>query len=65
MLTCCEQTIRKLCEDVGAELAEVNGQHNHGHLLVTWPPKVAVSALPKLAQRSLGLAATAGNPPAG
>ena len=45
MLTCCEQAMRKACEDFGAELAEFNGEDNHVHLLVTYPPKVAVSAL--------------------
>ena len=45
MLTCCEETIRKVCADFGAELAEFNGEDNHVHLLVTYPPKVAISAL--------------------
>jgi putative transposase len=45
MLACCEQAMRKVCEDFGAELAEFNGQDNHVHLLVTYPPKVAISAL--------------------
>jgi putative transposase len=44
MLTCCEQAMRKVCEDFGAELAEFNGEDHHVHLLVTYPPKVMVSA---------------------
>jgi putative transposase len=45
MLRCCEQIMRSVCEDFGAELAEFNGQDNHVHLLVTYPPKIAISAL--------------------
>jgi putative transposase len=45
MLTCCEQAMRKVCADFGAELAEFTGEDNHVHLLVTYPPKVAISAL--------------------
>ena len=35
----------KVCQDFGAVLAECNGEHDHVHLLVEYPPKVAVSAL--------------------
>jgi putative transposase len=45
MLRCCEDAMRAVCADFGAELAEFNGQDNHVHLLVTYPPKVAISAL--------------------
>jgi putative transposase len=45
MLTWCEQPTRTICDDLGAELAGVNCQTNHVHPLVTYPPKVAVSAL--------------------
>jgi putative transposase len=45
MLTSCEETMRKVCADFGAQLAEFNGDDNHVHLLVTYPPKVAISAL--------------------
>ena len=37
--------MRQVCSDFGAELAEFNGEDNHVHLLVTYPPKAAVSAL--------------------
>jgi putative transposase len=34
-----------VCCDFQAELVEVDGEHDHVHLLVQYPPKVAVSAL--------------------
>ena len=34
-----------MCDDFGAELREFNGEEDHVHLLVGYPPKVAVSAL--------------------
>jgi len=37
--------MRKVCADFGAELREFNGEGDHVHLLVQYPPKVAVSAL--------------------
>jgi putative transposase len=33
------------CADFGAELVELDGEEDHVHLLVNYPPKVAVSAL--------------------
>jgi putative transposase len=45
MLRCCEAAMRKVCGDFGAELREFNGEDDHVHLLVEYPPKVAVSAL--------------------
>jgi putative transposase len=45
MLTRCQQIMAKVCADFGAELTEFNGEHDHVHLLVHYPPKVAVSAL--------------------
>lgn len=45
MLTACENTMRKVCEDFEAELKEFNGETDHVHLLVQYPPKVAVSTL--------------------
>ncbi|MER5225560.1 IS200/IS605 family transposase [Streptomyces flaveus] len=45
MLTRCEEVMRKVCEDFGAELKEFNGERDHVHLLVHYPPKVAVSKL--------------------
>ena len=35
----------KICEDFGATLEEINGEQDHVHLLVTYPPKVSVSSL--------------------
>ncbi|MFD4968867.1 IS200/IS605 family transposase [Streptomyces sp. NPDC058424] len=45
MLSVCEDTMRKVCEDFGAELKDFNGEDDHVHLLVHYPPKVAVSKL--------------------
>ncbi|MFC9161015.1 IS200/IS605 family transposase [Streptomyces fungicidicus] len=45
MLTRCEGIMRKVCEDFEAELKEFNGGRDHVHLLVHYPPKVAVSKL--------------------
>ena len=36
---------RVVCERAGAELVEVNGESDHIHLLVTYPPHVTLSAL--------------------
>lgn len=35
----------RVCVDFEAELAEFNGEHDHVHLLVNYPPKVSVSHL--------------------
>jgi len=45
MLRSCEDAMRKVCGDFGAQLREFNGEGDHVHLLVGYPPKVAVSAL--------------------
>ena len=45
MLGFCERVMRKVCDDFGAVLREFNGEHDHVHLLVEYPPKVSVSAL--------------------
>jgi putative transposase len=45
MLRTCEEAMRKVCEDFGAELKEFNGETDHVHLLVHYPPKVALSNL--------------------
>ncbi|MEV5093173.1 IS200/IS605 family transposase [Streptomyces griseoincarnatus] len=44
-LTRCEEIMRAVCEDFEPELVEFNGGNNHVHLLVNFPPKVAVSKL--------------------
>ena len=35
----------RVCEAAGAELSEFNGESDHVHLLVNFPPKVALSVL--------------------
>lgn len=40
-----EQIMRDVCTDFEAELVEFNGEHNHVHLLVNYPPKVTVTRL--------------------
>ncbi|MFG1899121.1 IS200/IS605 family transposase [Micromonospora carbonacea] len=40
-----EQIMRDVCADFEAELVEFNGEDNHVHLLVNYPPKVAVVRL--------------------
>ena len=45
MLRSCEDAMRQVCGDFGAGLREFNGEDDHVHLLVEYPPKVAVSAL--------------------
>ncbi|MGW2823023.1 IS200/IS605 family transposase [Streptomyces sp. NPDC001443] len=44
-LTRCEEIMRAVCKDFETELVEFNGEANHVHLLVNFPPKVAVSRL--------------------
>ncbi|MGJ6970091.1 IS200/IS605 family transposase [Streptosporangium sp. G11] len=40
-----EEIMRDVCADFETELAEFNGENNHVHLLVNFPPKVALSKL--------------------
>jgi putative transposase len=40
-----EEVMRDVCTDFETELAEFNGAANHVHLLVNFPPKVALSRL--------------------
>jgi REP-associated tyrosine transposase len=37
--------LSKVCADFESELVEMDGENNHVHLLVRYPPKVAVSNL--------------------
>ena len=39
----CEQTSRDVCADFSAQLREFNGETDHVHLLIHYPPKVALS----------------------
>lgn len=45
MLTRCEQVMRDVCADFGADLREFNGEPDHVHLLIHYPPTFAVSRL--------------------
>jgi len=45
MLTRCEQVMRDVCAEMGAGLREFNGEQDHVHLLVRYPPKLPVSTL--------------------
>jgi putative transposase len=45
ILSRCEEIMRDVCTDFGAELREFNGETDHVHLLVHYPPKVALSRL--------------------
>lgn len=40
-----KESFAKVCADFEAELVEMNGEHDHVHLLIHYPPKVALSAL--------------------
>jgi putative transposase len=51
MLTFTETTMRSVCADLNAELVEFNGEADHVHLLVAYPPTLAISVL---AQRLKG-----------
>lgn len=45
MLTRCEEIMREVCADFKVELREFNGEHDHVHLLVHYPPNVTLSRL--------------------
>lgn len=40
-----EGVFRSVCEDLGAMLVEFNGEQEHVHLLVEYPPSLSVSTL--------------------
>lgn len=44
-LACLHNYFRIVCADFEADLIEFNGETDHVHLLVTYPPKVAVTML--------------------
>ena len=44
-LTRLEEVFRAVCADFETELTEFNGDNDHVHLLVNFPPKIAVSKL--------------------
>jgi REP element-mobilizing transposase RayT len=45
MLTFCEQTMRAVCAELDVELVEFNGEADHTHLLVAYPPTLAICVL--------------------
>lgn len=45
MLTFTEHTMRGACDELGADLVEFNGEADHAHLLVSYPPTLAISTL--------------------
>ncbi|MBP5940041.1 IS200/IS605 family transposase [Streptomyces acidiscabies] len=45
MLARCEEIMREVCLSFGVELREFNGEEDHVHLLVHYPPKIALSKL--------------------
>ena len=45
MLTDMEGVMSMVCSDMGATLVEFNGEANHVHLLVHYPPTLAISRL--------------------
>ena len=40
-----KEIFEKVCKDFGAKLVEFNGEADHVHLLVEYPPRVALSTL--------------------
>jgi REP-associated tyrosine transposase len=40
-----EEIMQDVCRDFETELVEFNGENNHVHLLVNFPPKVALAKL--------------------
>src|ERR1017187_1952092 len=40
-----EQSFRRVCADFESQLIEFDGQDDHVHLLVSYPPKVSLSRL--------------------
>jgi putative transposase len=45
MLTFCENTMRAVCTELDVELVEFNGESDHVHLLVAYPPALAIATL--------------------
>lgn len=45
LLQACEQAMRTVCEDFGVEIVEFNGEDDHVHLLIEYPPTVQLSRL--------------------
>lgn len=45
MPTFTQHTMRGVCDELGADLVEFNGEADHVHLLVAYPPALAISTL--------------------
>lgn len=45
MLETMHEVFERVCFDFEAELVEFDGEHDHVHLLVNYPPKIAISSL--------------------
>ena len=45
MLETMSEVFERICLDFEAELVEFDGEHDHVHLLVNYPPKIAISSL--------------------
>lgn len=45
MLTFCEHTMAEVCADLRTEAVEFNGEADYVHLLVSYPPTLAISTL--------------------
>jgi putative transposase len=41
----CQQVMRQVCTDSNTTLVEFNGEHDHLHLLIEYPPTVQLSKL--------------------
>src|SRR5262245_33328341 len=40
-----QQVFAQVCADFEAELVELEGEYDHVHLLINYPPKIAISRL--------------------
>ena len=45
MLETMREVFERICLDFETELVEFDGEHDHVHLLVNYPPKIAISSL--------------------
>jgi putative transposase len=45
MLKRLEEIFKEICFQVEAELVEFNGEDDHVHLLINYPPKISISTL--------------------
>ncbi len=62
MLTFCEHTMRGVCAELDVELVEFNGEADHVHLLVAYPPTLAISILVQRLKGRTAYACAANSP---